>query len=85
MKNCTILRPKTPRNDLLTLNWGHPSSCNTLSTWRTTNVNFGPLMKLNARWALPVYPVLKDQSHWKMCEHILKKHSAPKQFKFFEL
>ena len=30
-------------------------------------------MKLNARWALPVYPVLKDQSHWKMCEHILKK------------
>ena len=42
-------------------------------------------MKLNARWALPVYPVLKDQSHWKMCEHILKKHSVPIQFKFFEL
>ena len=30
-------------------------------------------MELNARWALPVYPVLKDQVHWKMCEHILKK------------
>ena len=29
-------------------------------------------MKLNARWALPVYPDLKDQSHWKMCEQILK-------------
>ena len=29
-------------------------------------------MKLTARWALPVYPVLKDQSHWKMCE-ILKE------------
>ena len=34
-------------------------------------------MKLNARWALPVYPVLKDQSHWKMCEHILKKTQRP--------
>ena len=33
-------------------------------------------MKLNARWALPVYPVLKDQIHWKMWEHILKKHST---------
>ena len=30
-------------------------------------------MKLNARWALPVYPVLKDQSRWIMYEHILKK------------
>ena len=77
MKNCTILSPKTPNNDLLTLNWGHPSSRNTLSTWRTTNVHFGPLMKLNARWALPVYPVLKDQSHWKICEHNLKKNTAP--------
>ena len=77
MKNCTILSPKTPQNDLLTFNWGHPSSCNTLSTWRTTNVHFGHLLKLNARWALPVYPVLKDQSHWKMCEHIRKKNTAP--------
>ena len=34
-------------------------------------------MKLNARWDLPVYPVLKDQSHWKKCEHILKKNTAP--------
>ena len=76
MKNCTILSPKTPKNDLLTFNWGHPSSCNTLSTWQTTNVHFGPPMKLNARWDLPVYPVLKDQSHWKMCEHILKKNIA---------
>ena len=33
-------------------------------------------MKLNARWALPVYPFSKDQSHWKMCEHILKKNIA---------
>ena len=33
-------------------------------------------MKLNARWALPVYPV-KDQSYWKMCEHILKKTQRP--------
>ena len=73
MKNCTILSPKTPKNDLLTFNWGHSSSCNTLNTWRTTNVHLGPLMKPNARWALPVNPVLKDQSHWKMCEHILKK------------
>ena len=30
-------------------------------------------MELDARWALPVYPLLKAQSHWKMCEHILKK------------
>ena len=41
-------------------------------------------MKLNARWALPVYPVWKDQSHSEMCEHILKKHCAPIQFKFFD-
>ena len=72
MKNCTILSRKTPINDLLTVNYGHPSSCTTIRTWRTTKAHFGPLMKLNARWALPVYPVLKDQSHWKMCEHILK-------------
>ena len=25
-------------------------------------------MKLNAHWALPVYPVLKDQIHREMCE-----------------
>ena len=73
MKNCTIFSPKSPKNDFLTLNWGHPSSCTTIVTWRTTKAHIGPLMKLNARWALPVYPVLKDQSHWKMCEHILKK------------
>ena len=30
-------------------------------------------MKLNACWALPVYLVLEDQSHWKMCEQILRK------------
>ena len=34
-------------------------------------------MKINARWALPVYPILKYQSHWKMCEQILKKNTAP--------
>ena len=34
-------------------------------------------MKNNARWVLPVYPVLKDQSHWKMCEHIFKKTQRP--------
>ena len=39
----------------------------------TPEAHFGPLIKLDARWALPVYPVLNDQSHWKMCEHILKK------------
>ena len=42
------------------------------------------LMKLNARWALIVYPVLKDQNHWKMCENILK-HSSPIQSKMFGL
>ena len=63
MKNCNILSPKTPKNDLLTFDYGHPSTCTTLSTRRTTEAHFGPLMKLNARWALPVYPVLKDQSH----------------------
>ena len=30
-------------------------------------------MKLDARWALPVYPVLKTQSHEKKCENILEK------------
>ena len=33
-------------------------------------------MKLNARWVLPVYPVLNDQSHWKINEHILKKEKT---------
>ena len=36
MKNYSILSPKTPKNDLLIFNYGHPSSCTTLSTWRTT-------------------------------------------------
>ena len=34
-------------------------------------------MKLDARWALPVYPVLKAQSHEKMWKHLtnIKKHN----------
>ena len=56
-KNFIILGSKTPKNDLLTLNYGLPSSFTTLSTWETTKR--GPLMKLDVRWALPVYPVWK--------------------------
>ena len=63
MKNWKISSPKTAENNLLTLNKGHPSSCTPLSTCRTTEAHFAPLMKFNVRWALPVYPVLKDQSH----------------------
>ena len=70
-KNFIILGSKTPKNDLLTLNYGLPSSFNILSSWGTTKR--GPLMKLEARWALPVYPVLKAQSHENRCENILKK------------
>ena len=40
-------------------------------------------MKLNARWALPVYPVLNDQSHWKMWKH--SRISPDVQFKEFSL
>ena len=72
-KNGIILGSKTPKNDLLTLNNGLPSSFTTLSTWRTTKRGYGLLMKLDARWALPVYPVLKAQSHEKRCENILQK------------
>ena len=33
-----------------------------------------PLIKLDARWALPVYPVLKAQSHAKkVLKHLTKK------------
>ena len=35
-KNCQILGSKTPKSDILTLNYGLPSSFITLSTWRTT-------------------------------------------------
>ena len=60
-KNGIILASKTPKNDVLTLNYGLPSSFTTLSTWWTTKRGYGLLMKLDARWALPVYPVLKAQ------------------------
>ena len=71
-KNFILLVSKTPKNDLLTLIYGLPSSITTLSTWGTTKR--GPLMKLYARWALPVYPVLKAQSHENRCENILQKY-----------
>ena len=40
-------------------------------------------MKPNAHWALPVYPVLKDQSHWKISEHIKKKTERPNTIQIF--
>ena len=61
MKNCTILSPKTPKR--LLHHYKHLKS---------TKTHFGRLMKLYARWVLPAYPVLNDQSHWKMCEYNLK-------------
>ena len=36
MKNFSILGSKTPKNDILTLNYGLTSSFNKLSTWRAT-------------------------------------------------
>ena len=39
-------------------------------------------MKLDTRWALPIYLVLKAQSHENRCENILqkfKKYRAPIQ------
>ena len=71
IRNFIILGSKTPKNDILTLNYGLPSSFTTLSTWGNTKRM--PLMKLDARWALPVYPVLKAQSHENRCENILQK------------
>ena len=59
--NCNILGSKPIKNDILTLNYGFPSSFTTLSTCRTAKCGQGPLMKLNAGWALPVYPVFKDE------------------------
>ena len=35
-KICNILGLKTPKNDLLTLIYGLPSSFTTLNTWKTT-------------------------------------------------
>ena len=69
-KNFIILGSKTPKNDLLTLNYGLPSSFTTLSSWGTNKRE--SLMKLDARWALTVYPVLKAQSHKNRCENILQ-------------
>ena len=36
---------------------------------KDTETSNGPLIKLNAHWALPVYPILKDQSQ----KHLTKK------------
>ena len=72
-KNEWLSAQKLFENDPLTLNYGHPSSVNTLSTWRLLR----PLMKLDASWALPVYPVLKAQSHERRCANILQKDRAP--------
>ena len=57
-KNCNILVPKTPKNDLLTLNYGLPSRLTTIGTWMTTKRGLGPLIKLSARWEQPVYHVV---------------------------
>ena len=69
--------------DLLTLNYGLPSSFTALSSWRTTKRGQGPLMKIDAPWVLPVYPVLKAQSHekkvWKHLTKTKKIDRAPIQ------
>ena len=44
-----------------------------LSTWWTTKCGYGTIIKLNARWALHVYPVLKAQSHEKKVRKDLEK------------
>ena len=56
-------------------NPAEPSS--TLSTWRLIS----PLMKLDASWALPVYPVLKAQSQ-KVCKHLTKRQSTNNKLQF---
>ena len=38
-------------------------SCNTPSSWKSTKTNLGSPTNPNAHFSLPVYPVLKDQSH----------------------
>ena len=66
-----------------------------------SNTDFSPYFKIRAKKFHTVKPLAfslhflfrRDQNHYsnltskimKMCEQILKKDSAPKQFKFFEL
>ena len=78
-KNCKILGSKTPKNEVLTLNYGLPSSFTTLNTLRTTKRGYVPLMKLNARWALPIYPVFKDEKSNGSDEKSVKRKIACKK------
>ena len=46
---------------LLTINYSLSRNFTKLSTWGATKRGYGSLMKLNDQWALPVYPVFKDE------------------------
>ena len=41
-------------------------------------------MKLNVHWALPVNPVLKDQSQWKGVKTSYKKIQSPNTIQFLD-
>ena len=52
---------KNPKNDQLTSKF--PFNFSLLITWQTTKTTREVLMKLNDNGALPVYPILRGQSH----------------------
>ena len=72
-KLLVLKRWKIPRLNLWAVETNPAEPSSTLSTWRLIR----PLMKLDASWALPVYPVLKAQSHERRCANILQKDRAP--------
>ena len=74
----------TLKNDLLTLHLGLPSSCTTLSNWKTTKAILGLLMKfddIGPYLFIPFWKIKVMKIVWK---HLTKKRQSPNTFQMLD-